>query len=136
MTGSSTGDETCDDGVNDDSYDGCTPQCGFAAFCGDGEVNGDEACDEGDANENGSGCNVDCVVSGSVIGEYHDEGFSFCEGASITRPVFRDDGNAIVSHRRRVRQRLTDESSRSTPTSRSSRTTPRACSFPSPTSTS
>jgi fibro-slime domain-containing protein len=43
-----TGDEICDDGKNDGSYDSCTPDCRRAAYCGDGKLErGRESCDDG-----------------------------------------------------------------------------------------
>jgi fibro-slime domain-containing protein len=42
-----TGDEVCDDGKNDGSYGGCTPDCKRAPYCGDGKVDAadGEECD-------------------------------------------------------------------------------------------
>lgn len=41
--------ELCDDGVLDGSYGGCTDDCGFGPFCGDGIVQSSEGeeCDDG-----------------------------------------------------------------------------------------
>ncbi|MCA9713662.1 MAG: hypothetical protein H6713_21840 [Myxococcales bacterium] len=83
------GVEACDDGVNDDSYGGCAPDCSLADYCGDGAQNGPpdaEACDDGD-DVNGDGCNVDCVVSGTPLwtdvypGE--DAGNSIAHGVAV-----------------------------------------------------
>ena len=42
------GDEECDDGVNDGSYGGCTPDCRRGPFCGDGiRQRKHEECDDG-----------------------------------------------------------------------------------------
>jgi len=51
--------EQCDDGVNDDSYGGCSSACLLGPRCGDGEVNGPEQCDDGN-RRNGDGCDVSC----------------------------------------------------------------------------
>lgn len=65
--GQVTGDEVCDDGINDGSYGGCNAGCGaLGPHCGDAQVQGPEACDDGDQT-NGNGCNVDCIASGSLI---------------------------------------------------------------------
>jgi len=42
------GDETCDDGVNDGSYEGCEADCTRGPFCGDADPQEDEeGCDDG-----------------------------------------------------------------------------------------
>lgn len=62
--GAVEGDEVCDDGVNDGSYDGCESDCSaFGPFCGDGTEDGSEECDDGDETQ-GNGCNNNCVPSG------------------------------------------------------------------------
>ncbi len=61
------GVELCDDGINDNSYEGCASNCdALGPYCGDGMANGTEPCDDGN-EENGDGCNTDCVVSGSSV---------------------------------------------------------------------
>ncbi len=55
--------ETCDDGVNDGAYEGCTADCQHVGWCGDGLTNGPEQCDDGD--QNGlvdSPCGLDCLI--------------------------------------------------------------------------
>ena len=57
--------ETCDNGINDGSYGGCTPDCQMAAYCGDDMVNGNEQCDFGSGNSPPNNaaygsCMVDC----------------------------------------------------------------------------
>ena len=92
------GAEVCDDGTNDGSYGGCAAGCkDLGPYCGDGDLQDPELCDTGDSNQNGSGCNVDCVTSGTVVGTYLVGGLSFCDGSFVTPPVFRADGNALVS---------------------------------------
>jgi fibro-slime domain-containing protein len=42
------GDEVCDDGVNDGSYGGCTHECLYGPYCGDGVGQSpEEECDDG-----------------------------------------------------------------------------------------
>ncbi len=57
-----TGAEECDlgDGVNNDTiYGGCTTQCKYGPYCGDGVPNApEEQCDNGVANGNGYGRDV------------------------------------------------------------------------------
>ncbi len=60
------GDEECDDGSknSDTAYGGCTTQCRWGAFCGDGIVNGPEECDNGKDNgvQGGpDGCTLACT---------------------------------------------------------------------------
>ena len=43
--------ETCDNGVNDGSYGGCTSNCQVAGYCGDGIKNGPEQCDNAGSNQ-------------------------------------------------------------------------------------
>gem|GEM_PF-2035827 len=64
------GDEACDDGDDNGSYDHCAADCsGAGPYCGDGNTDaGVEQCDDGDAI-NGNGCNTDCVDSGSTLWE-------------------------------------------------------------------
>jgi fibro-slime domain-containing protein len=61
--------EQCDDGINLSSYGGsaktCAPNCKFAPFCGDGNVDGafGEACDQGADNGKGYGfCTTGCQL--------------------------------------------------------------------------
>ncbi len=96
--GEVNGTETCDDGTNDGGYGGCAADCAaLGPYCGDGAQQKPELCDNGAANANGSGCNVDCVTSGTVVGTFLAEGLSFCDGSFTTEPVFRDNGNVLVS---------------------------------------
>jgi cysteine-rich repeat protein len=56
------GNETCDDGILDNSYGGCTPQCKRAAYCGDGNIDaaGKEECDNGTKNGTDGLCTPSC----------------------------------------------------------------------------
>lgn len=88
--GVKTGSEECDLGpMNEDGvYGGCTTQCKFGPFCGDGVVDAPvEACDAGkdngiNANYNGTGCKRSCQVPArcgdgvvdSAAGEQCDDG--------------------------------------------------------------
>lgn len=61
------GVEACDDGVNDNSYNGCAPGClELGPRCGDGAVQGPEGeeCDDGNATpgDGCTGCKVDAQV--------------------------------------------------------------------------
>ena len=65
-----TGDEVCDDGVNDGSYGGCAEDCSaFGPNCGDGEVNGPEVCDDGVNDNSYGGCNETCDALGPNCGD-------------------------------------------------------------------
>lgn len=82
------GDEECDDGVNDGSYGGCTPDCRRGPFCGDGILQRQhEDCDDGVnlttySTTGEPGCAPGCVWSGycgdgevdSIFGEECDDG--------------------------------------------------------------
>lgn len=60
--GEVTGEEVCDDGVNDGSYGGCVEDCSAAAAgCGDGEVNGEEVCDDRINDGSYDACAPDCT---------------------------------------------------------------------------
>lgn len=64
--------EACDDGDdNDGSYGGCTPECGFASFCGDGIVQAadGEICDDGLNLGAADGCAPGCQAMGGVCGD-------------------------------------------------------------------
>ncbi|MEZ4449543.1 MAG: hypothetical protein R3B09_08685 [Nannocystaceae bacterium] len=59
--------ELCDDGVNDGSYNGCTPGCmGFGPHCGDGVVSeGAELCDDGNLIDDDA-CSNGCGAEGCI----------------------------------------------------------------------
>jgi fibro-slime domain-containing protein len=64
--GAAVADEECDEGKdNDDNkYGGCTKQCKWGGYCGDGIVDPEhEACDEGTKNgtDEGNGCTAGCT---------------------------------------------------------------------------
>ncbi|MCA9718475.1 MAG: hypothetical protein KC468_27645, partial [Myxococcales bacterium] len=60
--GEVTGDEVCDDGVNDGGYNGCAADClALGPYCGDAQVNGPEACDDAN-NALNDGCFDDCTI--------------------------------------------------------------------------
>jgi fibro-slime domain-containing protein len=59
--------ETCDNGINDGSYGGCTVDCQRAAYCGDGAKNGDEECDYGDKDHGGGNAPMDNAPYGSCL---------------------------------------------------------------------
>ena len=59
----------CTEANNDSTYGGCTTQCKFGPFCGDGNMDSpQEACDDGKANgatyskDKGNGCSVTCQL--------------------------------------------------------------------------
>jgi fibro-slime domain-containing protein len=76
--GETVADEECDCGTdasnypkdrctganNDDLYGGCTTQCKWGSYCGDGAINGDEQCDDGKLNgtdQSPNGCTIGCT---------------------------------------------------------------------------
>lgn len=69
------GVENCDEGPggNTGIYGGCTPECQFAPYCGDGEPHPFEACDEGPMNGTGEhadgfvACSATCDLEASRI---------------------------------------------------------------------
>jgi hypothetical protein len=55
---------SCPSPNSDTAYGGCTTQCKWGGYCGDGMVNGTEECDNGPANgtQNGQGgCTLGCT---------------------------------------------------------------------------
>jgi cysteine-rich repeat protein len=74
--------EQCDDGINNASYGGCTPDCLLGPFCGDGIVNGTEQCDNGAVP--GGGCSATCTLVATVCGNGVLDAGEAC-----------DDGNAV-----------------------------------------
>jgi cysteine-rich repeat protein len=64
--------EACDDGVNDGSYGGCTPDCQFGPYCGDGIVQAQfgEICDDGlNLGGDASACAPGCQATGAACGD-------------------------------------------------------------------
>jgi cysteine-rich repeat protein len=111
------GDEVCDDGVNDGSYDGCNPDClSRADYCGDAQTNGPEACDDGVNDGSYGTCNNNCTLAdycGDAVlngNEVCDDGVNdgsydgcandcsalaeFCGDGAVNGPEPCDDGNA------------------------------------------
>ena len=82
------GDEQCDDGINDGSYGGCTPDCRRGPFCGDGiHQTRHQDCDDGVnlttySTSRAPACAPGCTWSGycgdsrtdSLFGEQCDDG--------------------------------------------------------------
>ncbi|MCH2110117.1 MAG: fibro-slime domain-containing protein, partial [Polyangiaceae bacterium] len=90
--------ELCDDGVNnsDTLYDGCTSECDWGAYCGDGviddgqngSVNGGETCDDGVNNTaysaDGTGCSYQCSSNVPSCGDGERNGPEQCDlGAAM-----------------------------------------------------
>lgn len=93
-----TGDEICDDSVNDGSYGGCAADCAsLGPYCGDGLPNGKEACDDGNAAMS-DGCNPDCVVSGTELWCRTYDGGGFDSGLGVA--VGPDDEVVVVGQLR------------------------------------
>lgn len=91
--------EPCDDGLNNDMGDGCSPGCRLepdctaadgscVSKCGDGLIlaGDNEACDDGNSRS-GDGCSAECQVEmGFTCDEIND-----AAGATLTLPiVYRD----------------------------------------------
>ncbi len=75
--------ETCDDGVNDNSYEGCTDICGFGPRCGDAITTAPyETCDQGTGaglNDGGWGeCDSTCHI-GEFCGDGEVNGAEECD---------------------------------------------------------
>jgi fibro-slime domain-containing protein len=101
------GDEVCDDGKNDGSYNGCEPGCmAKAPHCGDGHTDsaGNEQCDDGIENgATGDPCSATCQLlcgDGKVeAGEQCDLGAALNTGgyngcnANCTKGPYCGDGN-------------------------------------------
>ena len=45
---------------DDNAYGGCTTQCSYGGFCGDGIINGTEECDDGPNNGLDGVCTSSC----------------------------------------------------------------------------
>ncbi|MFZ6183539.1 DUF4215 domain-containing protein [Nannocystis pusilla] len=84
------GVEACDDGFNDNSYNGCAPGCGkLGPHCGDGIVDkvdinqpkGFEYCDGKDPHA-GVGCTEDCIYDFSSVPQLYCAGTCSWGGAS------------------------------------------------------
>ena len=77
--------ETCDDGINDGSYGGCTEACEFALFCGDGVFSEPpERCEPGvqDAPD-GLSCTEDtCLIEFAGTTQFYCNGSCTYAGAS------------------------------------------------------
>ena len=90
--------EDCDEGANnsDASYGGCTTDCKFGPFCGDGVTDADtEECDAGRDNKAGygeDGCGFGCKLPhrcgdgflDAVFGEQCDDGAMNGDGPCLT----------------------------------------------------
>ena len=72
--GKREGDEVCDDGDLNATYDHCNARCdGKHLYCGDGRLDGREECDDGNRREH-DGCSSKCVavpdeLDGGAAGE-------------------------------------------------------------------
>ncbi len=91
--------ETCDDGVNDGSYGGCTKTCRRAPWCGDGAVQEDEEeCDDGLNDGAYNHCAPGCIegprcgddVVQTEFGETCDDGNT--DPGDGCSPNCRDEG--------------------------------------------
>ncbi|MCK5809432.1 proprotein convertase P-domain-containing protein, partial [bacterium] len=65
-----SGNENCDDGINDGSYNSCNADCqSLANFCGDSLITDAEICDDGINDGTYGHCNADCLSMGKFCGD-------------------------------------------------------------------
>jgi hypothetical protein len=78
--GDVSGDEVCDDTVNDGAYGGCLADCSdFAGRCGDEAINGPEVCDDGLNDGSYGGCVDGCSALGPHCGDTEINGPEACD---------------------------------------------------------
>lgn len=99
-----TPDEACDDGINDGSYGGCTPDCKKGPRCGDNILQSpQEECDDGINLDPYEGCAPGCQLGAScgdgnvdsLFGEecddgVNDGGYNQCAAGCVLGPFCGD----------------------------------------------